>query len=109
MKKHRKKIDIDAFIKARVEDNLSYADLAAIFDISVSTVKLWVKRLNLPHKTEEERKAALTNTLINKYGVDHPSKISGYGERCKIKYKERTGYDHPAHNPEDPGQSCFRW
>lgn len=40
------------------------------------------------------------NTMLIKYGADHPMRSPEILERFWDGYKARTGYDHPSHNPE---------
>lgn len=40
-----------------------------------------------------------TNTMISKYGVDHPMHNPSILNKLKQTYESRTGYDHPMHNP----------
>ncbi len=41
-----------------------------------------------------------SNTCLQKYGVDHPSKIKETRTKAKDTYLKRTGYTNAAHNPE---------
>lgn len=38
-------------------------------------------------------------TCIEKYGAAHPMQIQSIKEKVFATYKDRTGFDHPAHNP----------
>lgn len=52
-----------------------------------------------PFQNPESREKA-KQTMIQKYGVDHPMKSPEILGRFWDSYKERTGYEHPSHNPE---------
>ena len=48
-----------------------------------------------PESLQKYKEACLA-----KYGVDHPMKSAEIKSRIFASYKDRTGYDHPSHNPD---------
>ena len=41
----------------------------------------------------------IKQTMIEKYGVEHPSKSPEIVAKVFSTYRDKTGYDHPSHNP----------
>lgn len=39
------------------------------------------------------------NTILNHYGVENPFQSKEIMDECWRRYEQKTGYDHPSHNP----------
>lgn len=50
--------------------------------------------LNFSSEVNEKRKQSLKYAMINKYGVDHPSKIKGFGNRVKLTKLKHFGHEN---------------
>ena len=58
-----------------------------------------LKKLISSEEVKKKRKESLKTSLLNKYGVEHPSKISGFKEKVKKTKLEKYG-DENYVNPE---------
>lgn len=88
--------------KFEVDLSKNFQDIPRTCSLECS-IELRFKNGN-PFQNPESREKA-RQTMLRKYGVDHPMKSSEILERFWSGYKERTGYDHPSHNPEARSQS----
>lgn len=49
----------------------------------------------------------LKKTGIERYGVDSAAKLKNVQREASSTYKNRTGYDHPSHNPKSRSKSAL--
>ena len=53
-----------------------------------------------PDLVHKENYLYTQKALMEKYGVDHPSKLPDYGDKCKITNNLRRGVDYPTQSKE---------
>lgn len=49
--------------------------------------------------SDPEIRERIKQTMLEKYGVEHPAQNEEIQKKMFATYKDNTGYDHPSHNP----------
>lgn len=84
------------------EFKLNYKSAIGQVDLRKTCSKECLDELNYrnnPFKNPETHEK-IRQTMLKKYGVEHPAQNPEVRKKMYATYQARTGYDHPSHNPK---------
>lgn len=76
-----------------VKENHSIEETAEHFNMSLSGIKFLIRKYDL-HKSEELRIEKIKNTIVQKYGVEHPLELEAFKNKARNTLLERYGVDN---------------
>lgn len=89
--------------KFEVDTSKNFLDIPRTCSKSCS-IALRFQNGNPFHNVESREKAKLTS--LERYGVEYPAQSKIVQQQMWDSYKQRTGYDHPSHNPDVRSKSA---